>query len=61
MPVGLDKADSRVPRTSTMFTTPTTSPVRASSEALSRWRALNGEIAGLFLELLAAQEEGFPP
>lgn len=34
---------------------------RAYRDAVSRWRALNGAIAGLFLELLAAQEEGFPP
>lgn len=33
----------------------------AYRKSLSRWGELNTEIAGLFLELLAAQEEPFPP
>lgn len=34
---------------------------KAYRVALSRWRELNREMAGLFVELLSAQEEPFPP
>lgn len=34
---------------------------RSYQSALSRWRAIDLEMAGLFDELLLAQEEPFPP
>lgn len=34
---------------------------KAYRAALARWQELGDEMAGLFLELLASQEEKFPP